>query len=670
MLSLKIFSYRSLKWRLVVSVCSIVSLIFIGLSIIAIDRITSESTQRIKSGLARTVEIEASNVKELFASRYKVLETAFDSVTLQNWLKSRTTMWSSLEEELLYPKVNQFLTRLVNSEAEITSLFYSPEKSREYWDENGRIAQHIMTRPITDIPWWKLTSKVGKAVVNEPFEDTRTNIVSAAITRPVYDEQGQLIAIAGIDLKLDSIQKQIANSTRYQGNGNAFLFQQDKRLITMLPDTDIAPIDRTLDTLDTLEGNSGFVQLASIQQDLGFYPVTWQGEEYLAAVVKVEMEKPLMNWRLVLLYPQMEIDAPISKAIWQLMLMTVVLILTIGFILSWLIKRGLMPLNEVGDAMARIVNGDGDLTQRLNVKNNDEIGRLAGLFNSFVDDINSIVSNSLRVSASVSESSANVQQMMLHADEAVRNQDSQLDMIATATTELTQAVSEISRSAQNSSDATIEVKQQVQHGMTLATQADRQINELATSFQQTEALVNELNISSDRIGEVLDVIGKIADQTNLLALNAAIEAARAGEHGRGFAVVADEVRTLASQTQDSTHNIQTIIDALRHNTKQVIEVMVDNRSHAEESVQHAQTIQQKLSDLTEQVEHIQLQSEEIATATLQQSTVLEDVSRNIVTTRDLSHNTSELMNEANSASGELKSESEALLASLQHFKTR
>ncbi len=660
---------RSLKWRLVVSVCSIVSLIFIGLSIIAIDRITSESTERIKSGLARTIETEASNVKELFASRQKVLQTAFDSITMQQWLKSRTEMWSPLDDEPLYPIVNQFLKRMVASEPEITSLFYSPEGSREYWDESGRIPQEVMTRPITDIPWWKLTSRVGKAVVNEPFEDTRTKIVSAAITKPVYDEAGQQIAIVGIDLKLEAIQDQIANNTQYLGKGNAFLFQDDKRLITMLPNTEIAPVDRTLDTLDTLPGNEGFVQLSQLSDSLAFYPVTWQEQEFLAAVVKVDMQEPLMNWRLVLLYPQSEIDAPIAKAIWQLVFMTIGLILVIGFILSTLIKRGLRPLNEVGDAMARIVNGDGDLTQRLEVKNNDEIGRLSDLFNGFVDNINSIVKNSLQVSVSVSEASANMQQMMVHADEAVRNQDSQLDMIATATTELTQAVSEISRSAQNSSDATIEVKQQAEHGMSLATQADKQINELATSFKQTEDLVNELNISSDRIGEVLDVIGKIADQTNLLALNAAIEAARAGEHGRGFAVVADEVRTLASQTQDSTHNIQTIIEALRSNTKKVLEVMVDNRSHAEESVQHAQTIQQKLSELTAQVEHIQLQSEEIATATLQQSTVLEDVSRNIVTTRDLSYNTSELMNEANTAGGELKNESDTLLASLQHFKT-
>ncbi|WP_440056610.1 methyl-accepting chemotaxis protein (plasmid) [Pseudoalteromonas sp. T1lg65] len=660
----------SLTWRLVLSVCSIVSVIFIVLSVIAVNRVKVESTERTKAGLARAIETEAANVRELFVSRYKVLQTTFDSNTMQQWLSSRVQPWAPLDAEPLYAQVNQFLSRVVDSEPEIISVFYSPEKSREYWDEGGRIPQKVMTRPITEIPWWQLTEEKRQGVVNEPFEDSRTKIVSAAISKPVFDHNGRRIGIAGVDLKLEAIQDQVANNTKYQGAGHAFLFQHDSRLITLLPDTQLEGKDRTLNKLDSLSGNSGFTAMETLEDDLSFFPVMWQNQPYLAAVAKVTVSEPLMNWRLVLLYPQQKIDAPINQAIWQLILMTIVLIAVIALVLTWSIKRGLRPLQEVGDAMARIVNGDGDLTQRLEIKNDDEIGRVAGLFNGFVNNINEIVSNSLRVSDSVSASSANMQQMMVNAEQAVREQDSQLDMVATATTELAHAVNEISRNSQRSSDATIEVKQQVEHGMSLATQADQQINQLASSFRESEELVKELNISSDRIGEVLDVIGKIADQTNLLALNAAIEAARAGEHGRGFAVVADEVRTLASQTQDSTHNIQTIIDSLRGNTKRVLEVMVNNRLQAEESVEHAQTIHQKLTELTTQVEQIQMQSVEIATATHQQSTVLEDVSKNIVTTKDLSHSTSELMKEANAAGGKLQEESEALLQSLQHFKTR
>ncbi|MEW6991215.1 methyl-accepting chemotaxis protein [Colwelliaceae bacterium 6441] len=663
----------SLAWRLVINVCSIILLILLIISVIAIKQISADNLDKIKSGIAKTVETEAGNIKSLLITRYKVLDTAFLSPSILKWLSERATMWEDIDDQPLYAEVNAFLQRVVASEEEITSLFYSPVKTREYWDENGRIPKEIMTASIDSIPWWILTESAGKAVVNEPFEDSRTKIISTAMSKPIYGLNGEKIAIAGIDLKLETIQKEVSKNAKYNGAGTAFLFQENQALITLPENTQLEKTQPntkfTLSSFDEVQGNSGFSQLNSNSADLAFYNVVWQGKEQLVAVKKLSLDEPLMNWRLALMYPQEQIDQPINAATQQFVITTVVLLVVIALVLTFMINLGLKPLRELGDAMSRIVSGDGDLTQRLTIKNDDEIGLVSKLFNDFVINVNSVVKDSLRVSNSVSESSANMQQMMLQADGAVQNQNAELDMIATATTELSQAVSEISSNAENSSNATSEVQKQVHEGMDLVTKADQQINTLAQSFRESEALVSDLNVSSDRIGEVLDVIGSIADQTNLLALNAAIEAARAGEHGRGFAVVADEVRTLARQTQESTSNIQKIIDSLRDNTKKVLDVMVDNRQHAEESVIHAEQIHAKLTQLTGEVEHIQQQSMEIAESTSQQSVVLEDITKNIVTTKDFSQSTSEMMNEANIAGGSLKDESEALLGNLQRFKT-
>jgi len=493
-------------------------------------------------------------------------------------------------------------------------------------------------------------------------------VVSAALSKPVYSDSGKLIAIAGIDLKLETIQQQMKENAKFNDLGNAFLFQDNGQLITLPEGVELDKKDRTLDFIDQVEANSGFYNLKNEYKKLSFHQVIFDGSPQLLALIKIESEIPKMDWRLALMYPQEKVDEPIIDTTLQLIAFTIILIVILGFLLSTLIKLGLKPLHEISDAMARIVNGDGDLTQRLVVKDNNEIGKLAQMFNEFVSNVNHVVKESLNVSTQVSDSSERLQSMMEQADSAVQSQNAELDMIATATTELSQAVNEISTNAENSSQATIEVQNQVNIGMELVTKADQQINTLANSFRESETLVTELNVNSDKIGEVLDVIGSIADQTNLLALNAAIEAARAGDHGRGFAVVADEVRTLAKQTQDSTHNIQSIINTLRDNTKQVLTVMVDNRQHAEQSVEDAKNIHEQLTKLTVEVENIQTQSLQIAEGTSQQSLVLDDISRNIVTTKDFSTSTSELMNESNSACGELKDESQALLHNLNQFK--
>jgi len=666
--SINPFTKLSLTWRLVISVCLTISLILIVLSVLVIDRTSTDNINKIKLALTKVVDSQASEIKSLITTRYKVLETTFDAPSVQSWIEQREIMWEPVDNQLLYQQVNQFLTRVVKSEDEITSLFYSPITTREYWDENGRIPRSVMTNDISEIPWWKNTEAAKGGVVNEPFEDSRTKVVAAALSKPVYNISGRKIAIAGIDLRLESIQQQVSENTKYDSTGQAFLFQANQVLITNLPDSNLDKTNNTLAALDELPGNSGFASLAASSQQLSFQQIQWQGKTQLATTIKIEMAEPLMKWRLVLLYPQDKIDEPVNQATIQLIAGTLGLIIIIGFILSIMINLGLKPLREIGDAMARIVSGDGDLTQRLIVKSNDEIGRLARLFNRFVNNINIVVKSSLDVSNNVSQSSANMQEMMIQADKAVQNQNAELDMIATATTELSQAVSEISANAENSSKATILVQEQVNIGMDLVIEADKQINNLANSFSDSEEMVQALNISSTEIGAVLDVIVSIADQTNLLALNAAIEAARAGEHGRGFAVVADEVRTLAKQTQDSTENIQQIINSLRDNTQKVLSIMGDNRQHSQDSVAHTKAIHNELAQLTEQVENIEQQSTQIADATSQQSIVLEEISKNLVTTKDLSQSTSEMMNEANLTGGILKKESETLLGNLQQFR--
>jgi methyl-accepting chemotaxis protein len=658
----------SLVKRLVIGIGTVTSLLLILVSIMLSNEMSTVNRDKINDGISQVVSLESERVKSLLTNGYKVLKTSFSAPTVSAWIEGRDEMWQEIDHMPEYKVTNRYLKYVVESEDTVTSLFYSPERTREYWDENGRIPEHIMTKPITDIGWWSMTKKHKGPVVNEPFADSRSGIVSAAISMPLYDSSGDWIAIAGLDIPLQTIQDSIAHKTKFKGKGEAFLFEENGSLI-VLPGGEVPSENiQSLDNLDMQEGNSGFSNMRNITGNIERFEIIWNNEPHMVTVAKVTMNEPVLSWRLALIFPIAEIEKPINKMAIELIFMSAFLIIIITIALYILVQRGLSPLNEIGDAMSRIVSGDGDLTQRLGIKYQDEVGRLAGLFNQFVENIQQLVHESVHVSTQVKEASENLHQMMGKADQAVESQNSELDMISTATTEMSHTVDEICESTETTRQATESAKSNVQNGLELVTNANLQINQLADSVMNAEELVNELEVSSQRIGGVLDVIGKIADQTNLLALNAAIEAARAGENGRGFAVVADEVRTLASQTQESTANIQSIINTLHNSTSQVLAVMTENKKLAKISVQRASEISVQFDSLNVQIIDIQKQSIHSAESTSQQSSALEDVSKNLVKTKDISGNTLDIMHQAKEASLQLADESTDLQKTLNKFK--
>ncbi|NQZ12937.1 MAG: methyl-accepting chemotaxis protein, partial [Algicola sp.] len=524
-------------------------------------------------------------------------------------------------------------------------------------------------RPITVVAWWINTKREKVAVVNEPLADSRSGIVSTAITMPLFDPDNQWMGIAGLDIPLETIQQSVANQTKFEGKGQAFLFLDNGKLIT-LPEGG-APLEeiKTLADIDGNDDNQGFVALKDIHESVAQVDVVFNGQPHVATVVQVNMTEPKMSWRLALLFPQAEIDKPANELTLQLMLASLLVIFLITLVLNVMLRRGLKPLNDITTAMTRIVKGDGDLTQRLTIARQDEIGRLAALFNQFVENIQVLVRESSEVSLQVAEASEKMQQLMTNADKAVSSQNDELDMIATATTELSHAVNEISENASVTLSATEQAEQNVMTGITSVNSANEQINQLSANAEAAQQLVDELQVSSDSIGQVLDVIVGIAGQTNLLALNASIEAARAGDQGRGFAVVADEVRTLAKRTQDSTANIQQTIATLRSNTTEVLKVMVENREQAQVSVGHANEISTQLNGLNVQISDIQEQSAHSAHSTSQQAVVLDDIAKNLVLTKDLSNSTLDIMHQAKEASIKLANQSTTLQARLSQFKS-
>jgi len=351
----------------------------------------------------------------------------------------------------------------------------------------------------------------------------------------------------------------------------------------------------------------------------------------------------------------------------QQMVITSVLAMVLGILAAWIITAQIVrPLLDVLQAAERIASGD--LSQDISVDRRDELGQLQRSMQNMTVKLRGLIggiSNSITQIASAAEELSAVTEQ---TSAGVNSQKIETDQVATAMNEMTATVQDVARNAQAASEAAEVADQQSRAGDKVVGEAIDQIERLATEVSNSTQAMSTLKQESDKIGTVLDVIKAVAQQTNLLALNAAIEAARAGEAGRGFAVVADEVRSLAQRTQQSTEEIEGLIVSLQNGTQQVSLVMETSRVLTDSSVELTRRAGTALESITRTVSTIQLMNHQIATAAEQQTVVAEEINRSVLNVRDISEQTAGASDETAASSVELARLGNELQVMVSHFR--
>ncbi|MDA0383121.1 methyl-accepting chemotaxis protein [Vibrio owensii] len=345
----------------------------------------------------------------------------------------------------------------------------------------------------------------------------------------------------------------------------------------------------------------------------------------------------------------------------------IVILAALGMV-ALLLKTVVKPINDIKEAMVQIASGEGDLSQRISINSQDEIGQLAGGFNQFVTKIQATVSQVVESSNTLRQEMNNLNALTSTIADSTVGQQRDSEAVAAAVHEMQVTSRNVSDTATEAALASQTANEELSNTNVILEQTVAAIRDLAGEIESASQVINTLDNDVSNIASVLDVIRGIAEQTNLLALNAAIEAARAGEQGRGFAVVADEVRSLASRTQKSTGEIQAMIEKLQAGAAQAVEVMQGSKSSSEDTIQSAGLATESLAEILNAIARMNEMNTHIATAAGQQSSVSDEVNSNVQGIADSSTSIVDVVSQAQQSLSMLSEQTQQLDKQVSQFR--
>ncbi|EAT13408.1 methyl-accepting chemotaxis protein [Bermanella marisrubri] len=324
-----------------------------------------------------------------------------------------------------------------------------------------------------------------------------------------------------------------------------------------------------------------------------------------------------------------ESNSATSSALYTTITLSAISIAVIILISASIVMLIVNNLNTMLESLKDIASGEGDLTKRIQQNSKDEIGDLVHWFNQFMDKLHTSINEVVKSIAPLANVSNDLGEMTNKTSQITDEQSRATDEVTRSVEDMFRSVQNVAQNASSAAEAAQDADSEAKSGRSIVTQSVEGINDLASEVERAAEVISKLEADTENVGTILDVIKAIAEQTNLLALNAAIEAARAGEQGRGFAVVADEVRTLASRTQDSTQEIQRVIEELQTAARSAAEVMSHSQEQARTSVEQAAKTDSSLATIAERVGSITQMNMEIASATNEQERVSNDIRNNV-----------------------------------------
>ncbi|WP_115718936.1 methyl-accepting chemotaxis protein [Gallaecimonas mangrovi] len=505
-------------------------------------------------------------------------------------------------------------------------------------------------------PWYQLAEQNGATSVTEPYIDASTGNLVITVATPGQDATGRK-GVYGGDVFITDIVKTVLDMNLGK-DGAAMLVNGKGQVIAYRDGNSI------LKSFNNLVSGINASSLGTLAADKKLTDVSLAGEPKQAKVTKVDGS----DWYLISLVDPAEIYASLDNLLVH-SLVAGISVLVVFVLLSVIgVTRLLKPLSDVSDALYDIAKGEGDLTRRLAVKSNDEMGLIARNFNTFIEHIGPIMQRVADAAKRLGQESAKSRGHVETVNEEIARQQSELTAVVSAMHELAASAVDVARHADEVAEMANGSNSDCKEGMQLVVRNRNSILSLAKEIESSTGVINELSANAEQISGILTTIQGVAEQTNLLALNAAIEAARAGDQGRGFAVVADEVRVLSQRTHNATEEIQKMIEQLQSSTQKAVVGMDKSQELASSSVIDAESVSHSLEGITASIARISDKAVQIASAAEQQKQVSEEITRNTDQVKHSADTLSDMAAASRKGAGHIAKVAEELDGEMAQFR--